>query len=142
MPEARPPGKIRAPVLGCSLPRAGRTEVTMSLSFAEKISGRTALDASGQVVGTVDDLSVVSVEDGSWRVASFRLRLRREIARDIGAASPLLRSAVVDIPAEMVQAIGDAVILSAPTAALHDLVTERQRATNGSESPAPPNDPH
>jgi sporulation protein YlmC with PRC-barrel domain len=114
----------------------------MSLSFAERISGRTALDSSGQIVGTVDDLSVVSVENGTWRIASFRLRLRREIAKDIGAASALLRSAVVEIPAEMVQAIGDAVILSVPTAALHDLVTERQRATDGGEPAAPPNEPH
>jgi sporulation protein YlmC with PRC-barrel domain len=116
--------------------------MSLSLSFVERISGRTALDASGQIVGTVDDLSVVSVENGIWRVASFRLRLRREIARDIGASSPLLRSAVVDVPAEMVQAIGDAVILSVPTAALHDLVTERQRAANGGEPAAPSNEPH
>lgn len=93
----------------------------MSTSFAEKISGRTVLDANGQIVGTVDDLLL---DDRSWQVESFRIRLKREVAKEIGASSHLLRAAVVDIPSRMVGAVGDAVILSVAAVALHELVTE------------------
>jgi sporulation protein YlmC with PRC-barrel domain len=93
----------------------------MSISFADKISGRTVLDANGVIVGTVDDLLL---GDGPWRVERFRMRLKRDIAKDIGAASPLLRSATLDVPASMVRGIADAVILTVSAAALHELISE------------------
>jgi sporulation protein YlmC with PRC-barrel domain len=89
----------------------------MAISVGSGLVGRTVLDGRGQIVGTVED---ALVEEGTWGLAALRVKLRRHVARDIGASPGLLHAAIIDVPARMVHGIGDAVILSVPAAALHE----------------------
>ncbi len=98
----------------------------MSVPFVGRIAGRTVLDAEGKVVGTVDD---VLIDPTAWRVDGFRMRLKREVARSVGASPGLLSPATIEIPTRMVSAVGDAVILSVSSAALQELTAAEPSST-------------
>ena len=91
-------------------------------------SSEEAQDSAGQVVGILED---VLIDDVSWQVAGVRVKLSREVGRDLGAPRAVFHAALLDIPRAMIKAAGDAVILSAPRSALQDLV----KAAAGSELP-------
>jgi sporulation protein YlmC with PRC-barrel domain len=96
------------------------SEETMRISLEQDLRGRTVIDGEGRAVGAVDD---VMVDGRSWRIEAFRVKLRRELAAQIGVERSAFRPAFLDIPVEMVHAAGDAVILNVPMSALHELQT-------------------
>ena len=104
----------------------------MSVAFVARVSGRTVLDADGKIVGTVDD---VLIDPTSLGLEGFRMRLKRDVAKSVGASSSLLSPAVVDVPVRMIRAIGDAVILSVAGAALQELTTHE--VPQGEQAPSP-----
>ena len=106
----------------------------MSVPFVARVSGRTVLDADGNVVGTVDD---VLIEPTSMQLDGFREKLKREMAKSVGASSGLLSPALIDVPARMIRVVGDAVILSVSGAALQELTA--QHGGSHDEPPPSPN---
>jgi sporulation protein YlmC with PRC-barrel domain len=91
----------------------------MRISYEDDLKSRAVIDGSGRVVGSVEGLLI---DEQSWRVEAFRVRLRRDAANQIGAEHHLLQAAAVDIPVSLVHAAGDAVILNVPTTALRELL--------------------
>jgi sporulation protein YlmC with PRC-barrel domain len=108
----------------------------MPITFSSDLKARTVLDDGGNVVGTIDE---ILVDPSSWRVEALRVKLDRGTSKEVGARSGVFQSAIVEIPCAMVQAAGDAVILSVSRAALQDLVKDTgdsgQPPETGAERP-------
>ncbi len=79
----------------------------------EELRGRTAIGADGKAVGEVIGLAV---DTQSWTIKALRLRLRNEVAQQMGVDHSLFRAGTVDVPVDQVQSVGDAVVLSVPAA--------------------------
>jgi sporulation protein YlmC with PRC-barrel domain len=102
--------------------------------FRDHVRGRSVIDASGRVIGDVDDLVIDS--DG-WRVVALKLRLRRDAASAIGARPGPFRSAVLDVSADAVQSMTDTIVLKHD---LKHLVPGSARAPE--QHPQAPPSPH
>jgi sporulation protein YlmC with PRC-barrel domain len=90
----------------------------MRISYEDELKGRSVIDHTGMIVGSVDALLI----DGqSWRVEALRVKLNRESADQIGAEHRVFQPATLEIPITLVHAAGDAVILNVPATALRDL---------------------
>lgn len=85
----------------------------------DELPGRLVIDATGRVLGVVDRLLV---DVGTWAVDLIRLRLRRGPASELGMNWTFWRQPRIDIPAGMVMAAADTVILRATVEDLHGLV--------------------
>jgi sporulation protein YlmC with PRC-barrel domain len=109
----------------------------MQIASTELLRGKTVLEAGGQVVGTLDE---ILIDTDSWTVATIRLRLKREIGKEIGAAGGMFQGAFLEIPIDMVAGARDAVILSVPLARLREVAEARGARANGKELP-PANEP-
>jgi hypothetical protein len=93
----------------------------------ESFHGRVVLSGDGIVLGEIARLHIDPSPSG-WRVCSFEVRLRKEIAELIGAARSLFHSATLEISSDLVRSIGDAVILSATVDTLRPPAPPEQRA--------------
>ncbi len=90
----------------------------MRLSYDE-VKGRKVIDATGSAIGEVEGLYFE--QDGTGdpvRIGGMRVKLRSEVADSVGVRRGAFRPAVVEIPASMLQAIGDAVLLNVKLDAL------------------------
>ncbi len=65
--------------------------------------------ADGQAIGEVAALFLDSDE---WRIESLQIKLRNEVADQLGAARNIFHAGTLEIPIRMVQSVGDAVVLS------------------------------
>jgi sporulation protein YlmC with PRC-barrel domain len=72
------------------------------------LHGRVVLSGDGVSIGEVVHLLV---DPSDWHIGAVEVKLRNEVADRIGAHHGLLRSAVIGIPTEQIQSIGDAIIL-------------------------------
>jgi len=93
----------------------------------EDLRGRTTISAEGQVIGEV---IAVLFDSRAWRVESLRIKLRKEIADQLGVDRNVFRAGALEIPVRMVQAVGDTVVLS--------IAVDGLRAVLPSESGTPP----
>jgi sporulation protein YlmC with PRC-barrel domain len=87
----------------------------MRVLISRDLEGRTVIDGAGRAVGTIEH---VLVDTEGWAVAGFRVKLRREIADELGESHGAFRSATIDVPIQAVHAAGDAVILQIPVAGI------------------------
>jgi sporulation protein YlmC with PRC-barrel domain len=69
---------------------------------------RAVVDAAGRVVGEVDE---IAIDTSSWRVMTLRVKLRRAAGAAMGAEQSIFRAGHIEVPSEMVQSVGDAVVL-------------------------------
>lgn len=91
----------------------------MRLSYEEEVRGRTVVDATGRAVGDVLALFVDTGElPERLTVDAIRVRLRNEVADELGVARGAFHHATLDVPARVLQAIGDAVVLQVPIQSL------------------------
>jgi sporulation protein YlmC with PRC-barrel domain len=81
----------------------------------ENLRGRTVIAADGQAIGEIAALFLDSV---AWRVESLQIKLRNEVADQIGATRGMFHAGTLEMPVRMVQSVGDAVVLSV---AAHEL---------------------
>ncbi len=77
------------------------------MEFAE-LRQRAVVDAAGRVVGDVDE---VAIDTSTWRVKTLRVKLRRAAGAAIGAEQSIFRAGHIEVPSDMVQSVGDAVVL-------------------------------
>jgi sporulation protein YlmC with PRC-barrel domain len=75
----------------------------------ENLRGRTVISADGQAVGEV---AAVFLDSDTWQVESLQLKLRKEVADELGATRSLFHAGTLELPVLMVQSVGDAVVLS------------------------------
>lgn len=79
----------------------------MHIEFGE-LRQRTVVDAEGRVVSDVDE---IAIDTNSWRVKTLRVKLRRAAGAAIGAEQSIFRAGHIEVPSDMVQSVGDAVVL-------------------------------
>ena len=75
----------------------------------ENLRGRTVIAADGQAVG---EIAALFLESDRWRVESLQVKLRNDVADQLGAARGMFHAATLELPVRMVQSLGDAVVLS------------------------------
>jgi sporulation protein YlmC with PRC-barrel domain len=85
----------------------------------ENLRGRTVIGADGRAVGEVAALFVDSV---AWSVESIQVKLRTEIADQLGASRTIFHAGTLEVPIRLIQSVGDAVVLSVPVAGLREVL--------------------
>jgi sporulation protein YlmC with PRC-barrel domain len=85
----------------------------------ENLRGRTVIAADGQAIGEVAALFIDSDE---WRVQSLQIKLRKEVADQLGAARGMFHAGTLELPVGKVQSVGDAIVLSVPALDLRQVL--------------------
>jgi sporulation protein YlmC with PRC-barrel domain len=75
----------------------------------EALRGRTVIGADGHAIGEVTRLFM---ETHGWQVEALEVRLRKPIAEQLGATHSFFRAGSLEIPVNLIQSVGDAVVLS------------------------------
>jgi sporulation protein YlmC with PRC-barrel domain len=75
----------------------------------ENLRGRTVIAADGQAIG---EIAALFLDSEAWRIRSLNIKLRKEVADQLGATRGMFHAATLELPVAMVQSGGDAVILS------------------------------
>jgi sporulation protein YlmC with PRC-barrel domain len=83
-------------------------EAGMRLSD-ENLRGRVVIGADGKAIGEV---AALFLDSTAWSVESLHVKLRKEIADQLGANRTLFHAGAVEIPVRLIQSVGDAVVLS------------------------------
>ncbi len=81
----------------------------------ENLRGRTVIAADGQAIG---EIAAIFLDSEAWRVESLEIKLRNDVADQLGATRGMFHSGTLEMPVRMVQSVGDAVVLSV---AAHEL---------------------
>ena len=94
----------------------------------ENLRGRTVIAADGQAIGEV---SALFLDIEAWRVESLRVKLRKEVADQLGATRGVFHAGTLELPVRLVQSVGDAVVLSVPTTELRQILPSSRDASPG-----------
>lgn len=97
---------------------------------AENLHGRTVISADGQAIGSIKS---VFLDAGAWRVESISVELRKDIADRIGASRSMFHRGLIELPVQLVQSVGDAVVLAIAV----DALREAHRTETGEAAPPP-----
>jgi len=73
----------------------------------ENLRGRTVIAADGQAIG---EIAALFLDSDAWRVESLQIKLRNEVADQLGAPRGMFHAGILEMPTRMVQSVGDAVI--------------------------------
>ncbi len=74
-----------------------------------ELRDRTVIAADGNAIGQV---AAIVVDPDSWSVKAVRIRLRREVAEQLGIGHSLFRASTIDVGVDHVQSVGDALVLT------------------------------
>jgi sporulation protein YlmC with PRC-barrel domain len=80
-----------------------------------ELHDRTVIGADGNALGQV---AAIIVDPDSWSVKALRIKLRGNVAEQVGVSHSLFRASTVDVPVERVQSVGDALVLTVSASAL------------------------
>ncbi len=94
----------------------------------ENLRGRTVIAADGQAIG---EIAAVFLDSDAWRVESLQIKLRNEVADQLGAPRGMFHAGILEMPTRLVQSVGDAVVLSV---AAHELQQVLPRGGDASAS--------
>jgi len=67
--------------------------------------------ADGQAIG---EIAALFLDSDGWRVESLQVKLRNEVADQLGAKRGMFHGGTLELPIRIIQSVGDAVILSVP----------------------------
>jgi sporulation protein YlmC with PRC-barrel domain len=81
---------------------------TMNLTDVE-LRERTVIGADGNAIGQV---AALVIDSDSWTVKAVRIKLRSNVAEQVGAEHSIFRASTIDVGTEHVQSVGDAVVLT------------------------------
>ncbi len=85
----------------------------------ENLRGRTAIAADGQAIG---EIAALFLDSDGWRVESLQVKLRNEVADQLGAKRGMFHGGTLELPIRMIQSVGDAVVLSVPAVELKQVL--------------------
>ena len=85
----------------------------------ENLRGRTVIAADGQAVG---EIAAIFLDSNAWQVEALQVKLRNNVADQLGATRGMFHAGTLEIPIRMVQSVGDAVILSVAAQDLRQVV--------------------
>lgn len=91
---------------------------------AENLHGRTVITADGQAIGSIKS---VFLDAAAWRVESISIELHKDVADHIGASRGIFHRGLIELPVQLVQSVGDAVVLAIAV----DALREAHRTTTG-----------
>jgi sporulation protein YlmC with PRC-barrel domain len=91
----------------------------------ENLRGRTVIAADGQAIG---EIVALFLDSDSWRVESLQVKLRNEVADQLGATRGMFHAGTLEMPIRTVQSVGDAVILSVAARELRQVLPGRDDA--------------
>lgn len=100
----------------------------MRLSFQDQVRGRTVIDATGRALGAVDE---IYVDGDTLQVEGLRVKLRTDIADELGVPRRTFHPGMIDVPVQHIQALGDTVVLRV------DIRTLWQPPISPAPAPAP-----
>ena|SRR4051794_20273859 len=89
----------------------------------DNLRGRTVIAADGQAIG---EIAALFVDVDAWRIESLNIKLRKEVADQLGASRGIFQAATLELPVRMIQSVGDAVVLSVPTVDLRQVLSGAQ----------------
>jgi len=75
--------------------------------------------ADGQAIGEV---AALFLDSDAWRVESLQIKLRKEVADQLGATRGMFHAGTLELPVSMVQSVGDAIVLSVPALELRQVL--------------------
>jgi len=75
--------------------------------------------ADGQAIG---EIAALFLDSGAWRVESLQIKLRKQVADQLGATRGIFHAGTLELPIRMVQSVGDAVVLSVATDELREIL--------------------
>lgn len=85
----------------------------------ENLRGRTVIAADGQTIGEV---AALFLDSDAWRVESLQIKLRKEVADQLGATRGVFHAGTLELPVRMVQSVGDTIVLSVPAFELRQVL--------------------
>jgi sporulation protein YlmC with PRC-barrel domain len=94
----------------------------------ETLRGRTVIAADGQAIGEV---AALFLDSDAWRVESLQIKLRKEVADQLGAARDMFHAGTLELPVRMVQSVGDAIVLSVPARDLRQVLPSAADSSSG-----------
>jgi len=80
-----------------------------------ELRGRTVIGSDGNAIGEV---LAILLDNETWSVTGLRLRLRGQVASQIGVDHSLFRPSTIEVPISQIQSVGDAVVLSVAASGL------------------------
>ena len=80
----------------------------MRLSYQDEVRGRTVIDATGRALGEVDELYV---DGDALQMEGLRVKLRPEMADDLGVPRRTFHPGTIDVSTKHIQAFGETVVL-------------------------------
>jgi sporulation protein YlmC with PRC-barrel domain len=92
----------------------------------ENLRGRTVIAADGQAIG---EIAALFLDSDAWRVESLQIKLRNEVADQLGAPRGMFHAGTLEIPTRMVQSVGDAVVLSVAARELQQILPRSSDAS-------------
>jgi len=75
--------------------------------------------ADGQAMGEV---AALFLDSDGWRIESLQIKLRNEVADQLGATRNIFHAGTLEIPTRMIQSVGDAIVLSVNAKELRHVV--------------------
>lgn len=75
----------------------------------QNMRGRTLIGADGQVVG---EIHALFLDSEGRSVESYQVKLRREVAEQLGASHGFFHAGLIEVPTRLIQSVGDTVLLS------------------------------
>lgn len=92
------------------------------------IRGRKVISADALEIGEIVDIIVETV---TWRVESLQVKVRKEAAEKIGVSRGVLRGGTFNLPVELIQSVGDSIVLSASSTELKNSLVQAKHAGAG-----------
>lgn len=100
-----------------------------------RMKGRPVIDANGDNVGTVED---VSVDPNTWKVNGLVVSLKRDVAQRFHAGGGFLDHPRVELGAERIRTVGDNVILNIDLAVIGETLQRRDAPLGEADRYPPP----
>ncbi len=100
----------------------------------DNLRGRTVIAADGKAVGEV---ATLFLDVDAWRVESLQVKLRNEVADQLGATRSLFHAATLELPIRTVQSVGDAVVLRVAIDELKEILPTSAETAPQSKSDSP-----
>lgn len=67
-------------------------------------------------------MAALFLDSDAWRVESPQIKLRKEIADQLGATRGMFHAGILELPVGMVQSVGDAIVLSVRAVSLRQVL--------------------
>lgn len=79
----------------------------------------------------MDEVNALFLDSDGWRVESILIKLRKDVADQLGATRGIFHAGTLEVPVRLVQSVGDAVILLVPAPELRHILPALRDSSPG-----------